>query len=135
MDKCDDCPVRFLGDPCYSKTTGVQRYCELAAEEARDGVSVYRRVIYERSVGQQAPPVQQAAAESANTPETNAHLQLTNLRLFVISRCPAKGQQVTGGCNCTYACSRGYGWFAAGEVTLNECMACVSGNPPRPRNV
>lgn len=129
MDKCDDCPVRFLADPCYSKVAGVERFCTLVADEVAQADRPYTRVVYERSVGRQSPPPSTPEPERKKTPRPT--LDLTSLRMFAISMCPAKGEKIGEGCNCLNKCSRGYGWFKAGEVSIQECMACVSGQTPR----
>lgn len=130
MNKCDECPVRFLPDPCYSMTVGVPRFCEKAKEEASEPDRPYTRLIYERSVGKQAPPpvtTPQPVRNRAARPS----VQLTQLRIYMIEQCPARGDKIGEGCNCLHKCSRGYGWFKPGEVSLQECMACVSGQTPR----
>lgn len=134
MDKCEHCPVKFLPNQCYAQTTGHARFCEHATNEFNQGVSIYRRLVYERSTGIQDPPPETVPdptpAQAPGPKPVNFRLHMDLLKLHAVSNCPAKGEKIGDGCNCRYKCSRNYGWFTPGEVSLEECTECINGRTP-----
>lgn len=139
-DDCPGCPFRT--DPvilCWCAAHGFVGICQgLNGERNPDDVPGFRRIVIERTTGAPAPAEDVARPTpvpfSDLTPqqqETRAKVYRARFLQAVVERCPARGEKIGAGCNCTYRCRKGHGWFAPGEVSIEACMACVQGDTPK----
>lgn len=139
-DDCPGCP--FRNDPdtlCWCAANGFVGICQgLNGERNPDDVPGFRRLVIERTTGVPAPPEDVARptpvpfADLAEAQqETRRRVYLGRFYTHLANLCPAKGEKIGSGCNCTYVCKKGHGWFVPGEVSIEACFACLRGETPR----
>lgn len=139
-DDCPGCPFRT--DPvhlCVSAAEGWPTVCRgLNGERGAEKVEGFRRLVIERTTGVPAPPDAIHAPGPVPFADLTEAQQDTRRRAYLgrfythlAQTCPAKGEKIGSGCNCTYVCRKGHGWFVPGEVSIEACFECLKGNTPR----
>lgn len=115
MPKCEACPVS--SGSCIVEREGHRRYCELVTTRPE-----YREVVVMRSEGREpAPPMPTRVAPGGNFAD----------RQLLVWGCDYRGPVVVDGCACLRTCHLGKGSGQGGAegslVSVNDCLACVSG--------
>lgn len=132
---CLACPYRH--DPrytCYAAVQGFVTLCTgLAGERGQEKVDGFRRFIVEQTSGIVLPEDDgQPARELPDVrPKVSPELAWTLLRMRQGDLCSQRGDKIGQGCHCEYECKSGHGWFEPGIVTVQGCIECVQGRPPK----
>lgn len=139
-DDCPGCP--FKADPltlCVCAEKGWPTLCDgVNGLRKKDDTPGFRRIVIERTTGRPAEPAEVIAPGPVPFVELPDAVQEARRKAYLgrfyahlAEKCPARGEKIGSGCNCTYVCRKGHGWFVPGEVSIDACFACLKGNTPR----
>lgn len=139
-DDCPGCPFRT--DPvytCWCAANGFVGICQgLNGERGQEKVEGFRRIVIERTTGKPADPADVIAPGPVPFVELPDAVQEARRKAYLgrfyahlAEKCPARGEKIGSGCNCTYVCRKGHGWFVPGEVSIDACFACLKGDTPK----
>jgi hypothetical protein len=131
MIACETC-ILGLGKRCAGRRHA--RYCQLVDPNHKDYDPWYVDAVRRESAKAPDPPYHEVHPERTAAPPTPRPI-IANMRIWkgkhielvLAETCPYRGDQISGGCNCTWKC-----WAGRADSRLDpthavwrDCLMCV----------